>query len=248
MYLAYFDESGDHGLINSPTKYFVLSCLLLEDSDWLNSLDQLVQLRRQLKITHGIPTRNELKAKHFKNGRGVFSGLGWSRTQRMALYRETLSYLSQTISARIFAVAIEKQPAAQKGWEPRLAAWTFILQRINRFCNPNDLAMIFPDEGHGYFIRRRIRHMRRYHQVPKHWGPGTIAFPIQRIIEDPNERVSQESYFIQICDLAAFAAHRSKYIDPGYGVPDDLWEELSDLLLTDVNKVRGGPPGIVKYP
>jgi hypothetical protein len=35
MYLAYFDESGDSGLVGSPTKFFVLSCVLVHQDDWL---------------------------------------------------------------------------------------------------------------------------------------------------------------------------------------------------------------------
>jgi len=39
MYLAYLDESGDTGLVNSPTAYFVLSCVLVHESNWLESLN-----------------------------------------------------------------------------------------------------------------------------------------------------------------------------------------------------------------
>jgi hypothetical protein len=108
--------------------------------------------------------------------------------------------------------------------------------------------MIFPDEGHGFFIRQRLRHMRRFHYIPQHWGRGTIAFPLQRIVEDPSERKSQDSYFIQLADWNAYAAHRSRYVDPAASVPGDLWDELGDARLEAVNAVRGGPPGIVKYP
>lgn len=108
--------------------------------------------------------------------------------------------------------------------------------------------MIFPDQGHGFFIRRRLRHMRRYHNVPRHWGGGTIAFPIHRIVEDPNERESQDSYFIQLADWNAYAAFHSQYVSPIRSVPADLWDELGNLFVKEVNAVRGGPPGIVLYP
>lgn len=248
MYLAYLDESGDAGLVNSPTKYFVLSRILVNEVHWLNTLDLLVELRRNLKIHHNIPTRQELKSKHFKNGHGPLKDLRIPYEQRMNLYREVMRYQGDGLNIRTFAVAIEKQSAQDKGWEPRYAAWTFTLQRINRFCGSNDWAMIFPDEGHGYFIRKRIRNMRRHHKIPSHWGPGTIAFPIQRIIEDPNERKSQDSYFIQLADWNAYAAHRSQHVDPQPNVPGNLWNELEGILLREVNALRGGPDGIVKYP
>ena len=90
--------------------------------------------------------------------------------------------------------------------------------------------------------------MRRYHNVPRHWGGGTIAFPIHRIVEDPNERESQDSYFIQLADWNAYAAFHSQYVSPIRSVPADLWDELGNLFVKEVNTVRGGPPGIVLYP
>jgi hypothetical protein len=248
VYLAYLDESGDSGLTNTPTRYFVLSCILVNEASWLNTLDSLVGLRRNLRTSYNIPTRPELKSKHLKTGRGPLEQSQLSFAMRTGLYRELMQYQAQGLNVKAFSIAIEKQPAHNFGWEPRYAAWTFALQRINRFCGNREWAMIFPDEGHGYFIRLRLRHMRRYHVVPAHWGPRNISFPTQRIIEDPNERKSQDSYFIQLADWNAYATHRSKYVDPIARVPDDLWDELAGVHLLQVNAVRGGPPGIVKYP
>lgn len=249
MYLAYLDESGDAGLTNSPTRFFVLACFLVHESVWLRTLDALVAMRRNLKATHSIPTRPEIKAINVRKGAGVFKGLGWSRDRRMDLLREFLRFQPEQLQVRTFGVAIEKAPAAQRGWEPRFAAWTFALQRVNRFCvGKGEWATIYPDEGHGPFIRRRIRHMRRYHVVRGHWAPKRIEFPLERIVEDPNERASHDSYFIQLADWSAYAAHRSRYVDPKMSVPSDLWDELSGCLLMEVNQVKGGPPGIVRYP
>ena len=248
MYLAYLDESGDAGLRNSPTRYFVLSCVLVNEAHWLNTLDLLVELRRSLRRQYNIPTRPELKAKHLKTGRGPLGQCQLSLASRIRLYRDLLQYEGQGLNIKAFSIAIEKQRARNLGWEPRYAAWTFAIQRINRFCGTSDSAMIFPDEGHGHFIRLRLRHMRRHHVVPAHFGPGNIPFPTQRLIEDPNERKSQDSYFIQLADWNAYAAHRSTYVDPIRRIPDDLWDELDQVLLLQVNALRGGPPGIVKYP
>lgn len=51
MYICYFDESGDPGIpsatLKSPTNWFVLGCVLMHDSDWLDTLNALVDLRRE---------------------------------------------------------------------------------------------------------------------------------------------------------------------------------------------------------
>jgi hypothetical protein len=248
MYLAYLDESGDAGVHNSPTQFFVLSCVLVHESSWLQTLDAVVSLRRDLRVVHNIPTRPELKGRHFRKGRGPLARLGWSLNDRMQLLRELLQAIGANVPVRVFAVAINKQPADALGWNPWTAAWTFALQRINRFCENREWAMIFPDEGHGHLIRRNLRRMRRHHMVSSFWGPGTTPIPLQRIVEDPNDRGSHDSYFIQLADWCAYVAHRSGHVQQTRRVPPDLWDELGATLLLEVNALRGGPPGIVLYP
>lgn len=43
MYLMYVDESGDPGLTSSPTRYFVLSGIVIHELRWAICLDQLNQ-------------------------------------------------------------------------------------------------------------------------------------------------------------------------------------------------------------
>jgi hypothetical protein len=120
---------------------------------------------------------------------------------------------------------------------------------VNRFCEDDDeRAMLFPDEGHFPFIRHLIRRMRRFQYVPRRWGGGSFSAPATRIVEDPNDRTSGDSYFIQLADWNAYAAHRSSYIDPVPAVPPDLWDQLADRRLLAVNALAGGPPGIKVYP
>ena len=88
MYLAYFDESGDSGLHNSRTTWYVLNCVLVHETHWLDTLNSLVDLRRGLRNNHSIAPRDELKGAHFRNNRGAFRYLGlprhagWASTER----------------------------------------------------------------------------------------------------------------------------------------------------------------------
>lgn len=236
------------GLINSPTTYFVLSCVLIHESRWLDTLDSLVSLRRQVNNIYSIPTQVEIKATDLIHGKGLLRSFGLNKNDRLKLYKHFIKFQDDNIDLHVFAIAIHKANAAVKGWNPRTAAWTFLIQRLNKFCGDSERVMLFPDEGHSYFIRRLLREMRRYHYVPAHFGGSPISFPTTRIIEDPNPRKSHESYFIQLADWNAYIAHRSKYINPTNNAPDDYWDILGSVLLLDVNKVTGGPPAIVKYP
>src|SRR5262249_1704575 len=125
----------------------------------------------------------------------------------------------------------------------------FALQRIHTFSVKNDdKAMIFPDEGHGYFIRKMLRKMRRYHTVPGLWGGPDIQLNLDRIIEDPMDRTSHESFFTEMADWGAYAAHKASYVAPARHVPPEAWDKLAPVMLKAVNQNRGGPPAIVKWP
>jgi hypothetical protein len=252
MYLAYFDESGDSGLVNSPTTFFVLSCVLVHQSQWLASLDALIAMRRMIKEQHGISPRPEIKSTDIRRGRGPLLPLRWSLARRMQFFANLMRYQAVQLPAlTFFSVAINKAPCAEKGREPRATAWEFAIQRLHRFSSDpaiNDAVMVFPDEGHGLFIKRLMRRMRRYHRVPKRWGEGTFSIPTDRVIEDPNDRQSHDSYFTQLADWNAFAAHRSSFVDPLLGTDPGLWSLLGDRRLLAVNKLTGGPPGIVVWP
>ncbi len=68
MYLMYVDESGDVGHHNSPSRYFVLSAIVLHENQWQNILDDLVRFRKYLKNRYGLEMQEEIHASVFLNG------------------------------------------------------------------------------------------------------------------------------------------------------------------------------------
>jgi len=252
MYLAYLDESGDAGTTgsNSPTDFFAVACVVIEATRWLDPLDSLTHWRRYLRDAHGLSTRAEIKASAgFLRGGGAFKGLQLDRNGRMQLYSDSLQHVVANIPAKVFAIAIEKAPAAQRGWvDPRVPAWTFAFQRLERYAKAQSgHVMVFPDDGHDFLLKRLLRKGRRYHQISGHFG-NVLRLPMSHIVEDPNSRQSHESYFIQLADWMAFAAHRSTYVDPKGPYSSGLWDQVTPLHLAEVNRLAGGPPAIVRYP
>lgn len=249
MYLAYFDESGDSGLVGSQTRFFVLACVLVQDSRWLQTLDELIKLRRILKDRRGVPVRAEIKATHFRRGVGAFEKTHMSPEKRYELFAALMRWQAKYLPhVQTFAIAIDKAKAAAAGKEPRETAWVYAIQRLNTFAGASEFMMTFPDEGHGFLIRHLTRKMRRFHRVPSFFATGTLEFKTTRLVEDPNDRLSHHSLLIQLADWNAFAAHRSQYIDPRRPDAAALWDQLGDIRLKRVNRLRGGPPGIVKWP
>jgi hypothetical protein len=250
MYLAYFDESGDSGVSNSPTQWFVLNCVLVHETKWMTSLNQLIELRKLFRDQHGFSTRSEIKSSDMRKGRGVFFKMHWSLSRRMAFYENVMKYVAKTLTdTSTFCVAVDKIPAHERGNDARELAWRLALQRVHNFCrSPSERAIIFPDEGHSDLIRKLLRKMRRHQNIPSHFGGDALKVPTDRIVEDPNERASHDSYFIQLADWSAYAAHRSAHIDPLLGVSPGLWDLLGDRRVKAVNRLTGGPVGIKVYP
>ena len=248
MHLAYFDESGDSGrLPQSPTRFFVLACVLMHESAWRKNLDTTLTLRRRARQAAGIPVTAELKASHIRKGRGALQPLRWSPERRGKFLGQLLRWQDKHLDLRTFAVAVDKQilPA---GRDPREVAWQYTLQRVDTFCRKSGSnAMLFPDAGHGYFIRRLVRRVRRHQLIQGRYG-GLLQIRADNIVEDPNDRQSHESLFIQLTDWNAFAALRSIYVDPLLPAFATAWDQLGGSLLLEVNAIRGGPPGIVRYP
>jgi hypothetical protein len=249
MYLAYFDESGDSGsLPMSPTSFFVLACVLVHEAVWLPNLDQLVKLRRRIRRKLGIRVHDEIKATHIKKGRGPLSHLHLAPARRARMLRFLLKFQNTELDLKTFVVAVDKRKL-QAARDPREVAWQYSLQRVDTFCRKSGTrAGIFPDAGHSYFIRRLVRQLRRHQLIRGMYGGVILNIRSERIVEDPNERHSQDSFFIQLADWNAYAAHRSQYVDPSAAGFEGAWDELGSSRLAEVNKLRGGPPGIVLYP
>lgn len=247
MFFAYFDESGDTGMERSPTATFALSGLLVHDSHWLSALDQTIAFRRYLRDQFHIAPRAELKASWLIHNKGDIrkSGLTWSA--RMAAYRAAMRFQRKTGLFHVFTVLIVKTRIARIPADVREIAWRYAIQRLERFgTSAKDNLHLLPDEGHGDFIRKKIRLMRRFSQVPSAFGGPTLARNAENIVEDSSDRRSSESFFIQLADLNAYAAYRKVF--PGASFGPEIWDELGECRVKEVNSLRGGPAGIVVWP
>jgi len=247
MYFAYFDESGDDGLVDSQTPAFTLSGLLVHERNWADSLDQLVAFRGYLRDQFGVLRRSELKANWIIQRKGTFKDSPLSFAARLRLMEACMRFQRKSGLFRAFAVVINKDRIQRRDSDPRDLAWTRAIERLQSFARDEDERVhILPDEGHGYYIRKRLRQMRRSHYVGSAFGDGSLKVTASRLVEDSSDRRSHESYFIQLADLNAYAAYKHEY--SGNGVGKELWNALGDARILQVNQLTGGPPGIVSWP
>jgi Protein of unknown function (DUF3800) len=196
--------------------------------------------------------RQEVKANELVKGSGPWAALTIGEAVRKrSVYRAFMRLQAKVGTVKTFAVVVDKARCETPD-DVRATAWRHSLERVEAFArHHNETVMLFPDSGEYDRFRKLARQMRRYSQVGAMVGGGTLSRPLARyLIDDPVERDSAQSYFVQLADLNAYAAYRKERPDPLF--PQTMWDELGPAILTEANEnlVRRGleNPGIIRGP
>ena len=246
MLFAYIDESGDTGEVaRGGSRTYALGCILVESARWVQTFDDILDFRRQLKTNYAIPIRAELKANYLLRNSGAIRNLNLAPGQRHAVWRGHLRFL-QRADARAFAVVIDKQGKTNDIFA---MAWETMLQRLERTSNhDNTPIMIIHDQGEDDRIRKVVRKSRRHLTAGSQFNGAGLRIPFRLLTEDPVSRNSAQSFFIQIADLVAYTGFRT-FVPPPPNInticPPTLWNELGTATHTAVNSYSGGTPGVV---
>lgn len=264
MLLVYVDESGDP--FGDPARRgspaYTLGVVVIRDLEWADAFDALINMRRDLKQTFGIPARAEIKASYLVRNEGAIKGSGLSASQRRYIYRRHLQVVERS-KVRAFAVVADKQQLAARGdlSGTRELVWETLFQRLSLMHDRDDPKRVSPvllihDEGEELTIRKYARRARRFLTAGSAHGTGSLRLPQRWLIDDPVSRQSDHSLFVQCADLVAYAA--TKRLIPGGSraarvCPQRTWEVLGSAIHTPVNAYaikRGAAqvPGIVPRP
>lgn len=214
MYLMYVDESGDIGLTGSPTRYFVLTGLVLHELRWRQTLDELIAFRREQKTDFGLKLREEIHANPMLSKPGALVRI--PKHQRLEILRRYADKLASMPDLSLICVVVDKanKPATYDVFD---AAWKALIQRFENTLahrnftgprNPDDMGMLFPDRSDEKKLNALLRSMRAFNPVPSQQSSGYRNLQIRTIIEDPNYRDSSHSYFIQSVDVTAFLLYQ----------------------------------------
>jgi hypothetical protein len=252
MYLMYVDESGDAGLVNSPTRYFVLTGIVVHELRWREWLDAMIAYRSRMRSAFGLLMREEIHAGRMLTRPGNLVKI--RRNDRLTILRHFLDEMSQLGYLNIINVVVDKQGKPQT-YDPFERAWQALIQRFENTINHNnfngprnadDRGIIFCDETDEAALRRIIRKMGVYNPIPNQFGIGYRLLPLNHVIEDPSLRKSHQSYLIQAADVAAFSLYQ--YYNPSSYIrkkgAKNYFLRL-DLILCKVASPRN-PFGIVE--
>ncbi len=214
MYFMYVDESGDCGIKNSPNRYFVLSAIVLHETNWQYILNDIINFRRYLKKEHGLLMKEEIHAAEFINGHPRLKA-SISKNDKMNILRKSLKFLNNKKGISIFSVCCDKKNKTENVFE---YTWKVFIQRFentlkyNNFpqgFSRNENGIIISDNTDGGKLTSILRKMRHYNAIPNKSNEGSRNIKLSRIIEDPFMRDSKNSYFHQLVDVVAYFARQN---------------------------------------
>lgn len=210
MRIAYYDESGDDGYPDSSSKYFVLTALYLHYLNWEDVLRQLVEFRRQIKASYGLPLKLEFHTSAFLKKKKPYTGYGLTSQDRLDIIGDYCDVIA-SLELKIVNVVIVKDKIEMADYRVLDKALQFSIQRIQNDLrpteNPENKFVIITDDGRHTAMRKTSRRMRRINFVPSRFGGESMRIDISTLIEDPLPKNSAQSYFIQTADLISFVVY-----------------------------------------
>ena len=254
MYLLYVDDSGDCGLANSPSRYYALSGLVIHERHWRACLDKLIAFRQRMRQSYSLRLREEIHAAHLITRPGSLRRI--PRQNRLAILRAFAKEVGATPHFRVINVLVDKQ-GKSLSYHVFTSAWNAMIQRFENTLaagnfpgagGPNECGLLLSDHTDDKSLTLLLREMRRYNPIPNQaqHGVGYRNLSLTRIVEDPNFRDSEHSYFIQAADTCAYLLYQ--HIEPNAFMRrkagQNYFHLLDDILCT-VCSPRD-PEGIVR--
>lgn len=249
----YVDESGDIGLPpSSPTKYFILSAIIIHELRWRDTIGDLVRFRKHLKLTKGLKIKEEIHCTKFISSPGPLVRI--KRNDRLDIIKQSIDWCNSQPDLTVFSVVVDKTTKAA-GYDVFEKAWNALLMRFENTLshknfpgprNPDDAGMVISDNTDGGKLRRLLRRMRHFNMVPSMYGTGARNLKLQYIIEDPVLRDSQFSFMHQMNDVVAYCAKQlydpNSYMKQKGG--NNFYKRLTNVSLKVVSSKN--PFGIVQ--
>ena len=174
----------------------------------------------------------------------------------MAILKSFILEIASLNEVSVINIVIDKRDKDEK-FEIFNTAWRTLLQRFENTIskrnfpgptNSDDMGLLFPDHTDDKKLRLLVRKMRKINMIPNQqkYGQGYRNQPLVKLIEDPNMRNSEDSYFIQAVDTIAYFL--KQYLEPSTYLRKKgghkYFEKLEPVLCKQATS--GDPLGIVR--
>ena len=164
-YLAYFDETGDDGLIKYSSDHFVLTSLYMPSSKWQENYDALRLMRRGLRDDFGLHVTEEFHTKQFLTDKNPYRAYSWTSEQKQEiLKRYTITLAS--LDMQCMNVVIDKTKVKSNTYSVLENALTYSVQRIENDSAGRWKYIILSDKGRVSVMSHTARKIRAFNPVP----------------------------------------------------------------------------------
>jgi hypothetical protein len=217
MEFLFIDESGDNGLAEGSTEFYILAGISIASSHWKECFWKILDLRRLISQKYGLRI-DEIKGSHLFSHRGPFFNsslnpfdLEWIYTQIVDLICTPLIECFAIVKSKKEFKKSQFQPKVknlirlldEKIWREYLTFYeTYLLEKTSKTQSPQTALIYFDfNPGQEKHVRQMVREFSRKfdHQARS---------PSAGIVEDIIFRDSKTSYFIQLADILAFSINR----------------------------------------
>src|SRR4029453_8897765 len=216
MFLMFVDESGDSGLVNSPSLFFALTGLVVHELRWKTCLNRILDFRRKLSHNIGLKLREEIHARALISQPGRLARI--SKHLRLKIIRDFADELASIQGLNVISVLVEKATKTA-GYDVFEMAWKALIQRFENTINngnfsgptnADDRGLLFCDNTDGKKLTRLVRRMSVYNPVANQpqFGGGYRNLALQLLVEDPVFRDSEWSQFVQATDVCAYLLYQ----------------------------------------
>jgi len=180
----------------------------MDSRKWKDNYEKIYHFRKYLKTNFNFPIKQEFHTREFMQDKGDYHGLYDAPKRKQIL--ELFFKLISTLDVKIINVVIDKEKAKNKGrtnYNVLETAFTYATQRLENDMNRNNNYsefMIITDEGRIQAMREIARKIRKINYIPSQFNPESYRQEIERLIEDPFAKKSEDSYFIQLADTISY--------------------------------------------
>jgi len=210
MIITYYDEAGDDGFPIYSSPLFVLSSIYMRDEYWQENYRKIREFRKYLKSEYEFPSSLEIHTRDFILNKKPFDqAVRLSDETRIKILDDYCKLIS-SLKIRIINVVINKTVIQTSRYDVLDKAFTYSVQRIENHLNLikyDGKFMIITDPGRVGKMVKIARRLQKINYLPSKFKAGYYRKEIQRLIEDPLEKNSNQSFFIQIADFITYIVY-----------------------------------------
>ncbi len=206
MYFMYVDESGDPGKAPLSSPHFILSGLIIHVNDWDDYLKKLKVFRVKIKTKYGFSLRTEIHSAELIRIQKLAEYKSIRKSERLNIIKDYCNELPIIFDkASVINVCLTIKNYQEE--DIFNLAWSKLLGSFNEYLiKKQSYGLVISDDTSNAKLLSLQRKLNQssLNNLKKERS-------LTNIIEDTFFRQSNQSYFLQSCDVIAHMLYRMEY-------------------------------------